>query len=853
MEEEKEAKEQAGTHEEEEEDEVNLKTTLLTEAKTEAPARKRKANWLNFGTTSASSLIALIVALLLFYSASFWPRDDSASIYKIVDLRPVFNNQGVAKGIEQLDRGSFDGNGESFAAEGFPTGKIYVGDTLFQLQHSYGEPAFDNLKCNGTVIALPKGRYYALKLLAASDVNRLSVDIQIPGDFVFKYTDGKTFTYNALVPQWQNWQYLHNSAIVGPYSWTKEGKVGGPMLKDGTSPQNRTQIHSLEIPLPYTDSELESVTVPFIKPRIISYLESAMIPSSNHDPAWHIFAATLVTTPALQNESQKQFFVESVQFTQRWDDIDGKRFQFVEVVVVNTPSQGNATRPITMEVHSRSAKTLNPTKVTRLPKSNFIRVDVPITGGNGAKERATVTIRDANSGEWLTISPGWLVQPGLTDYDSSDASLSRIQAPNWWRDAKLGIMFLFGPYSVPAYGVDFYAEWYMHDMSTNNNTKAYHLKTYGEQFLYDDFFDKFTAAKFDASEWVALMEASGARYSVGTTKHHDGFALFDTKETSNRNSLKYGPKRDLMKELMLAAQNSTVRFGTYFSPVEWYNPIQNPYGFELFVGGPYRNAYTGEAVPYTGFIEKDDFIDDIQSPQQQILMEDYRTNIMWCDIGGPSRGCQNAAKWYNEARKRGQNVVMNNRCGCLWNGFGTPEYATYSGTVQNLWETNEGLAPFSFGFNAQDAPSAYKTPEQLVTMLVDVVSKNGNYLINFGPEASGVIPKAQQNSLLGMGKWLKTNGEAIYGTHYWNLTPQEGDWRFTTKDGFFFMISLTKPSTSYTFTSPIPIQDGDVITLLGAKGAVKYTIDEKGLLTINPTSTQIGQGSLAWAFRIEQK
>ncbi|PWN34765.1 glycoside hydrolase family 29 protein [Meira miltonrushii] len=578
-----------------------------------------------------------------------------------------------------------------------------------------------------------------------------------------------------------------------------------------------------------------------------------MIPTSKNDPAWHIFAATLVTTPALQGESQKQYFVESVQFTQRWDDIDGERVQFVEVVVVNTPTHGDAAQPITVEVHSRTAKTLKPARVTRLPKGNFIRVDVPVTGGNGDKERATVTIRDANSGHWLTISPGWLVQPGLTDYDSSDASLSRVQAPNWWRDAKLGIMFHYGPYSVPAYGADFYAEWYMHDMSTNNYTKAHHLKTYGEQFNYDDFFEKFTAAKFDASQWVALMEASGARYSVGTTKHHDGFALFDTKDTSNRNSLTYGPKRDLMKELMLAAQNSTVRFGTYFSPVEWFNPIQNPYGFELFAGGPYRNAYTGEAVPYTGFIEKDDFIDDIQSPQQQILMEDYRTNIMWCDIGGPSRGCQNAAKWYNEARKRGQNVVMNNRCGCLWNGFGTPEYATYSGTVQNLWETNEGLAPFSFGFNAQDAPSAYKTPQQLVKMLVDVVSKNGNYLINFGPEASGVIPKAQQDSLLGMGKWLKTNGEAIYGTRYWNLTPQEGDWRFTTKDGLFYMISLSKPSTSYTFTSPIPVRNGDVITLLGAKGIVKYTINEKGLLTINPTATQIGQGNLAWAFRIEQK
>lgn len=850
---EKEAKEQAETPEREEEEEVNLRTPLLSESDNKASSEKSSANWFTIDTKSVSSLVALLVAISLFYSASYWPRDDTASIYTIVDLKPVFNNQGVAKGIEQLEKGNFDGNGASFAAEGFPTGKIYVGDTLFQLQHSYGEPVFDNLKCNGAVIAVPKGRYYSLKLLAASDVHRLSVDVQLPGDFVFKYTDGKTYTYNALVPQWQNWQYLHNSAIVGPYSWTKEGKVGGPMLKDGTSPQNRTQIHSLEIPLPYIDSELESITVPTIKPRVASYLESVFVPTSNQDPAWHIFAATLVSTPALQRESQKQFFVESVQFTQRWDDIDGKRVQFVEVVIVNTPNHSNATQSITVEVHSRSAKTVKPTKVTRLPKGNFIRVDVPITGGTGSKERATVTIRDAKSGESLTASSGWLVQPGLTDYDSSDASLSRVQAPNWWRDAKLGIMFHWGPYSVPAYGANFYAEWYMHDMSKNNYTKAYHLKTYGEQFNYDDFFDEFTATKFDASQWVALMEASGARYSVGTTKHHDGFALFDTKNTSYRNSLHYGPKRDLMKELMLAAQNSTVRFGTYFSTVEWFNPIQNPYGFEPFLGGPYRNAYTGKAVPYTGYIEKADFIDDIQSPQQQILMEEYKTNIMWCDIGGPSRGCQNSAKWYNEARKRGENVVMNNRCGCLFNGFATPEYATYSGTVQNLWETNEGLAPFSFGYNAQDSPSSYKTSQQLVKMLVDVVSKNGNYLINFGPEASGLIPKAQQDSLLGMGKWLKTNGEAIYSTRYWNLTPQEADWRFTTKDGIFYMISLTKPATSYTFKSPIPVRDGDRITLLGAKGTIKYTINEEGLLTINPTPSQIGQSSLAWAFRIEQK
>ncbi|KAI9359632.1 glycoside hydrolase superfamily [Zopfochytrium polystomum] len=759
-------------------------------------------------STVAAALLGVITAVAA--RQDYLAPENSGSVrYVKVNLTAAFNNRGVASSAAQLSAGSFNGRGDSFASEGFPTGPFQVYNIPYQFRNAYGDGNYDNIWCNGQNVVLPAGRYYGMKVMAAADPDWGSLSSQTPGTFVFHFDDGTTYSVDSSVAQWNNWEYMTNSEFVGPYRWTTAGKVGGPMLKDGTSLQNRTQIYSLDLPISYSSAKVVSVDVPTLV--------------YNPVRAWHIFAATLVTTPALvapTTSTRPTLFVERVQATQRWDDVKGQRVQFVEVTIVNTPSVSGGTasfqRAFTVEVSSATGRTPVPAKVTRLAVGNYILVDVPIVGGNGSAESAVVTVKDAATGSTL-------------------ASLSRVQAPNWWRDAKVGIMVHWGPYSVPAFGNGHYAEWYFNALVGDQPTRNYHTTHYGQQFPYDGFFDNFTASAFDARDWISLIENSGGRYIVPTSKHHDGFALFDTGASSNRNALKYGPKQDLLKELHDATVGTSVTFGTYFSLTEWYNPIQHPYGFGAWPGGPPRNAFTNEVVPYVGLVNVSDFIDDLQTPQMKTLLDDYRTSIMWCDIGGPSRSCETFAAWYNAARARGQQVLANSRCGCLWNAFSTPEYATYPG----------------YGFDAAVPDADYKTAKDLVPTLVDVVSKNGNFLIDFGPRADGSISQPQRDGLTGMGAWLKVNGDAIYGTRYWLAgIAQEGNWRFTTKDSAFYLISLVAPNSSYTFSSPIPILPGDSITALADGSTVAYTLDAKNKLSIKPTSAQVAAGSIAWAYKI---
>lgn len=213
------------------------------------------------------------------------------------------------------------------------------------------------------------------------------------------------------------------------------------MLPDGTSPQNRTQIFNLELPIAPSNASVVSVDMP----------------KASDGVAWHVFAATLITTPTLNStktDTEPCLFVESVQATQRWDYVDGQQVQYVEVTIANTPAKlaGAAShqRAFTVEISSASGKSTAPVKVTRLAAGSFLRLDVPITGGDGSMESASVVIKDDKTGRMLVQSDDWQYTPGLTPFDSSDASLSRIQAPNWWRDAKMGIMIHWGVYSVPS-------------------------------------------------------------------------------------------------------------------------------------------------------------------------------------------------------------------------------------------------------------------------------------------------------------------------------------------------------------------------------------------------------------------
>lgn len=401
-----------------------------------------------------SRFLALSAATLLTTTplvAQAWRQDEPAPVnagsvrYLPVNLTSAFNNRGVASSANQVQatvEGSFDGKGASFSSDGFYTGDTQIYNIPYVFRERYGDGQVDNVRCEGQNVALPAGRYYSMKVMVAADPDRLQYSAQTPGTFNFHYSDGTNHTIDASAAQWQSWLYAQNSEFVGNYSQTLNGTVGGPMLSDGSSLQNRTQIYSLELFIAPSASNADVVSVDL--PQV-----------TEAGAAWHLFAATLISTPALSSSSNgstatsPQLFVESVQASQRWEYVDGSQVQYVEVTVVNTPAalggDESHQRAFTVELKSPSACSTHAVKVTRLPKGNFLHLDVPITGGNGDLESASVTIKDDVTGATLVQSDGWHYRPGLVPYDyTSEASMSRVQAAPWWSRAKLGIMIHWG-------------------------------------------------------------------------------------------------------------------------------------------------------------------------------------------------------------------------------------------------------------------------------------------------------------------------------------------------------------------------------------------------------------------------
>jgi alpha-L-fucosidase len=393
--------------------------------------------------------------------------------------------------------------------------------------------------------------------------------------------------------------------------------------------------------------------------------------------------------------------------------------------------------------------------------------------------------------------------------------------------------------------------------------------------MYDDFFAKFTGSKFNASGWVDLFDNAGAKYFVFVTKHHDGYGLFDTKNTTNRNSVHLGPKRDFLAELFAAAKKEKPEMhrGTYYSMPEWFSPDYIPYGRDTWPGGLAHNPFnSSELEPYTGRLNISDYLDDLQLPQMLDLVELYDSEIMWCDISGANKSLEFAARFYNHALATGKQVTMNDRCGDVPD-FDTPEYSKFGATQTRRWETSEGMDPNSYGLNMATKPGKYKNGTTIIHTLVDVVSKNGNYLLDIGPDGEGEIIEPMVKNLLDAGEWLKYSGDCVYGTDYWfpgseYITP-ETSLRFLTTPNTFCIIALSYPSNGQLIVNKrLPILPGDEIVLLSPYTSgrnpdrqssdpaigLPWSIDDStGHLVVNVSKSDLDGINHAWAFQVRYK
>jgi len=466
-------------------------------------------------------------------------------------------------------------------------------------------------------------------------------------------------------------------------------------------------------------------------------------------------------------------------------------------------------------------------------------------------------------------------------YEPTAESLARHKAPGWFNDAKLGIFIHWGVYSVPAWapapdavpvgGFPFtynfqYAEWYWrHQQEPGAPQWKHHLDQYGSDVLYDDFLPRFTAERYDPAAWVRLFKDAGAKYFVLTSKHHDGFALYPSG-TTNRTSAVFGPRRDLVGDLFAAARREGgIRPGLYYSVYEWFHPAYKGTansGATLLSGqaGPPRNAYTGQEVPYTGYRPVQNYVDDHQFPQMQEIVRRYRPSVLWCDGAWDNpeefwKTNQIIAEHFNQALAAADDVTVNNRCGAGSHAdFTTPEYTTEPDINPQKWEATRGIG-YSFGYNAEEDELQYLSSDQLVDLLVDIVSKNGNLLLNIGPRADGTVPEIQEQRLRDLGAWLKINGEAIYGSRYWTQAT-DGDVRFTVKDGDLYMTALTWPGRQLTVSAPVPIRPDTKITLLGSDaGPLAYRRDGDRLVVDMPSAQpeEATRSTFAYTLRVSSK
>ena len=436
-------------------------------------------------------------------------------------------------------------------------------------------------------------------------------------------------------------------------------------------------------------------------------------------------------------------------------------------------------------------------------------------------------------------------------YKATWESLDSHKMPQWYDDAKVGLSMHWGVYSVPAWaprekGIS-YAEWYGNRMKeVGNPTVAYHKENYGENFTYDDFIPKWKAENYNPTEWAKFAKKMGANYIFITSKHHDGFCLWPTKYT-DRNAMKMGPKKDLLGQFFAAGRKENLKVGLYYSLYEWYNPL-----------------YTGKDISYAGLKKVNNYVDDYMIPQIKELIDLYHPDFFFFDgeWDHPEsfwKMKEVVAYYYNEAAKRNQEVFVNDRFGKDERGkHGDLYNVEYSyddgslGILTHKWSFWQGIAK-TFGYNMDTDMEDCLSPKEFIDKVVDGVSRNGNFDINVGPTAAGIIPEYEQHPLLKLGEWLKVNGEAIYGTRVWK-TQVEGDARFTSKGDYAYAIFLKWQGDQFKTKSVKPVE-GSKITMLGVPGDLAWTWDETSGLTITypkqkarPTSC-----SYAWSFKIKVK
>jgi alpha-L-fucosidase len=458
-----------------------------------------------------------------------------------------------------------------------------------------------------------------------------------------------------------------------------------------------------------------------------------------------------------------------------------------------------------------------------------------------------------------------LVQSG--PFSDSWASLVNYRTPDWYRKLKFGIFIHWGVYSVPAFG----NEWYPRNMYMQDSPEfRHHVATYGphKAFGYKDFIPLFRAERFDPEAWAALFARSGAKYVVPVAEHHDGFQMYRSA-ISHWNAFEMGPRRDVLGELSAACRSKGLVMGASSHRIEHWFFLGHGREFDSDIHEPLvRGDFYWPSMPepkwhdiYGQPAPSQEYMEDWLMRTCE-LIDRYHPSIIyfdwWIEHSAAKPWIRKlAAYYYNQAAARGEEVVINYKHDAFLFGAAVPdvERGQFNEIKPFIWQTDTSVARNSWGYTEGND---YKSAEELIWNLVDVVSKNGNFLLNIGPKADGTIPEEDARLLQEIGAWLDVNGEAIYGSRPWRMFGEgptqlvEGqfsddvapnftdrDFRFTMKGDALYVIAMKCSDRGEYCVRALGELDASRqanfhgiirhVHLLGADAELPWTRDEAGL------------------------
>ncbi len=459
-------------------------------------------------------------------------------------------------------------------------------------------------------------------------------------------------------------------------------------------------------------------------------------------------------------------------------------------------------------------------------------------------------------------------------FTSAWESLDQYRCPNWFRDAKFGVWAHWGPQAVPMIG-----DWYARNIYIQDSPMAaHHRRVYGHpsKVGYKDIIQLWKAERFDPERLIDLYQTNGAKYFTACGVHHDNFDCWDSTHHP-WNSVKVGPGKDIVGMWEKAARAAGLRFGItehHGRTYNWLNTSKGADTYGPYAGVPYdgcdpafQDLYHPPHEDTSASYPKNPTPEVIQDYLQRMLdlIDRYNPDLLYSDGGIPfgEVGRQMLAHFYNRNIERHEGRLEavyalkdptrhnDTHLGDYREGVGVldMERGVVDSIHPNPWQTDTCIGDWYYKTQA-----IYKKPSEIIHTLADIVSKNGNLLLNFPPRPDGTLDEEEEWTLGQIGQWLRVNGEAIYGTRPWtrfgegdttlaagafaekeNRVFTSADFRFTTRGQTLYAIALGWPEAeaNWNITS-LASQDVKEVTLLGTDEPITWSVNPEGLTIETP-------------------